>query len=126
MNRKRDLDLGRGCLLKLALFESVCHFLLVDVDLRIIHDFTEGFHINNLFSFVNQDIGILNLCLELLHSIHHLFVAALEILNVNVIDKGVIITAKCLIRNVLRIKLLDQIIIEFIPLSCGILTILAD
>lgn len=124
MNMKRYLYLCWGSLCNLALIESIGHLLLASANLRIIHKFVESFHVDQIFSFVDEDVSILNLGLKLLHHLCHLFTGTLEVLEIDVCDEGIIITSKSLVRYILWVKLRHQIIIELEPFSIRVFSIL--
>ena len=72
MNSRRDLYLHRSSLSKLALLKLGRNVLLVGVDVRIIHELSKPFSIDDLVPFVNQDVGIFYFSFKLLHCMYHL------------------------------------------------------
>jgi hypothetical protein len=52
VDRGRDLNLGRGRLWLLALLETRLNVLSVSVDVRVIHEFVESLHVDQVISLV--------------------------------------------------------------------------
>ncbi len=108
------MNLSRSGLWQLALFKLLHDLILIGVDIGVVHELVELLHIDGVVSFVNEDIGVLNLSLKVLHLVL-IETTSLHLIEVKVIDETLILAAKRLIRNFIRVKLSDEVIVEFEP-----------
>lgn len=116
------MNLSRSGLWQLALFKLLHDLILIGVDIWFVHELVELLHIDGIISFVNENIGVLNLSLKVLHLVL-IETTSLHLIEVKVVDEAFILAAKRLIRNFIRVKLSDEVIVEFEPSARPYLTL---
>lgn len=101
------------------MFELEVDLLLVGVEIRVVHEFVELFHVDGVISLIDKDVGILDLGFQLLHSLQHLLRV-----TTHVIDEGIVLTPKGLVRDVLWVELPHQVVVELVPLVWRVFSVL--
>lgn len=122
MNLRRNSNLWWNYFGKFTLFISIIHFLCICANIWIVHIFVKFFHINIIFSFINENISILNLSFELFHCLNHSRIIILSLWNI--IKNRIFFSSKSFMRYIWWIEVPNNCIIEFIPFSIRVFSIL--
>jgi len=114
VNLGRYLELAQVSLRQLTFLVFLLDQFLVNVYVGIVHELIEALHIDYVFTLIDQDVCILSLHQVLLHFL----IVTDRLTIVQVIHQNVIVSSKGLLRNVIRVKVLHILVIEFEPVAC--------